>query len=133
MIKINKKILLIGGDPNSINSEIIYKSWRKLKKSIRNKIYVIASFELVKKQFRQLNYSTKLNKIKNLKQAGKSNEINIINVDLNFKNPFKVEKKAASSYLLNCLNLAHKLALKKETAGLVNCPIDKRLLLKKKK
>ena len=69
MIKINKKILLIGGDPNSINSEIIYKSWRKLKKSIRNKIYVIASFELVKKQFRQLNYSTKLNKIKNLKQA----------------------------------------------------------------
>ena len=26
----NKKIIIIGGDPNSINSELIYKSWKKL-------------------------------------------------------------------------------------------------------
>ena len=25
-----KKLLLIGGDPNSINSEIVYKSWKRL-------------------------------------------------------------------------------------------------------
>lgn len=132
MTKISKKIILIGGDPNSINSEIIYKSWRKLERSIRNKIYIIANYELLKKQFSKLNYRTKLNKIKDLNQACNENEINIINVDLNFKKPFNVEKKAASSYLLNCLNLAHKLALKKEIAGLVNCPVDKGLLLKKK-
>ena len=51
MTKISKKIILIGGDPNSINSEIIYKSWRKLERSIRNKIYIIANYELLKKQF----------------------------------------------------------------------------------
>ena len=26
-----KKILIIGSDPNSINSEIIYKCWKKIK------------------------------------------------------------------------------------------------------
>ena len=36
MIK-NKKIIILGGDPNSIYSEIIYKSWRKLSKNIRKK------------------------------------------------------------------------------------------------
>ena len=95
------KIIIVTGDPNSINSEIIYKSWRKLERSIRNKIYIIANYELLKKQFSKLNYRIKLNKIKDLNQACNENEINIINVDLNFKKPFNVEKKAASSYLLN--------------------------------
>ena len=34
-----KKILIVGGDPNSINSEIIYKSWKKLKTSVKKKIF----------------------------------------------------------------------------------------------
>ena len=32
-----KKILIVGGDPNSINSEIIIKCWGKLSKSLRKK------------------------------------------------------------------------------------------------
>jgi len=32
-----KKILIVAGDPNSINSEIIFKSWRKLNNSIKKK------------------------------------------------------------------------------------------------
>ena len=35
------KILIVGGDPNSVNSEIIYKSWKKSSPGIKNKIYVI--------------------------------------------------------------------------------------------
>ena len=34
----NKKIIIIGGDPNSINSELIYKSWKKINKSLKNKL-----------------------------------------------------------------------------------------------
>ena len=34
-----KKILIISGDPNSINSEVIYKSWKKLDNKLRKKIY----------------------------------------------------------------------------------------------
>ena len=29
------KILIVGGDPNSINSEIIYKSWKKSNSAIK--------------------------------------------------------------------------------------------------
>jgi len=54
---IKKKIIIIGGEPNSINSEIIYKSWKKLNKLSRKKIYIIANYELLKNQFKQLNYS----------------------------------------------------------------------------
>ena len=29
--KMKKKIIIVAGDPNSINSEIIYKTWKKNK------------------------------------------------------------------------------------------------------
>ena len=32
-----KKIIIVGGDPNSINSEIIIKCWNKLNNSIRER------------------------------------------------------------------------------------------------
>ena len=35
----SKKILIISGDPNSINSEIIFKCWKKIKSPIK-KIYI---------------------------------------------------------------------------------------------
>ena len=40
-----KKILLISGDPNSINSELIYKSLKKLSKNKKKKIYLISNFK----------------------------------------------------------------------------------------
>ena len=36
----NKKIIIISGDPNSVNSEIIYKSWRKLGPNTKRKIFL---------------------------------------------------------------------------------------------
>ena len=32
-----KKIIILSGDPNSINSEIIYKCWKKLNISLKKK------------------------------------------------------------------------------------------------
>ena len=32
-----KKIILVSGDPNSINSEIIGKSWKKISNSLKKK------------------------------------------------------------------------------------------------
>ena len=34
-------ILLIAGDPNSINSELVFKSWRRLKQRKRKNIILI--------------------------------------------------------------------------------------------
>ena len=50
-----KKIIIISGDPNSINSEIIYKSWKKLSKKLKE-IYINFKFNLLKRQFKKLNY-----------------------------------------------------------------------------
>jgi hypothetical protein len=33
----SKKIIIVAGDPNSINSEIIFKSWKKINSSLKKK------------------------------------------------------------------------------------------------
>ena len=126
------KIILISGDPNSINSEIIYKTWKKLNKSLRRRIYIISNFELLKKQFSNLKYSIKLNKIYNINEATKHNELNVISLKLKFKRPFSVPKKEASKFVINSLNYAHSLAIKDKKINIINCPINKNLLKKNK-
>ena len=51
-----KKILLISGDPISINSELIFKSWKRIDRSLRKKIVIISNCSF-KKQFKKLKYS----------------------------------------------------------------------------
>ena len=48
-----KKIVILSGDPNSINSELIYKVWKKINKSIKKKIYLISNYDLLSKQFKK--------------------------------------------------------------------------------
>ena len=60
------KILVFSGDPNSINSEIIFKSWKKIKPKIKKKIYLISNYRLLKKQFSKLNYKIRLQKVNNI-------------------------------------------------------------------
>ena len=126
------KIVLIAGDPNSINSEIIYKSFKKLGKSQKNDIYLIANYDLIFQQFKKLKYNLKLRKVINIKESCNGNFLKIIDIKLKFKNPFKVKENEASEYILKSLNLAHKIAIKGEAAGVINCPINKNLLKMKK-
>ncbi len=126
------KILVFSGDPNSINSEIIYKSWKKIKTNIKKKIYFISNYNLLKKQFNKLNYKIKLQKVNNIGEKSHLNDIKILDVNLKFKQPFKVNKKYASKFVRNSLNLAHHLSLNNKVMGLINCPINKNLLGRKK-
>ena len=124
-----KKIILVSGDPNSINSEIIFKSWKKLSKSKKKKIYLISNYNLLKQQFKKLNYKIKIQKVENNKKFIENDNLKIIDIKLKFKNPFKVEEKEASKFVMKSINLGHKLSLnKKKVAGLINCPINKNLL-----
>ena len=126
-----KKIVIISGDPNSINSEIIFKSWKKINSSLKKRIFFISSYQLLKQQFKKLKYNIKMIKIDNFDQAIYSDQLKIINIDLIFKNPFKVDNKQASKFVENSLNLAHKLAINKKICGIINCAIDKKLLKNK--
>ena len=128
-----KKIIIVGGDPNSINSEIIYKCWKKLNNSIKKKIFLISNYELIKKQFKLLKYPTNiLAKINTIDNDLIANKLNVLDVDLNFDKPFNVKKKYASKFVMKSLDLAHKLVIKHKMLGIVNCAIDKRLLNKDK-
>ena len=124
------KILLISGEPNSINSEIIYKSLKKINNKFKEKIFLITNYELIKKQFNLLKYNEKLFKVKSLIENTKKRGLKIIDVDLKFNNPFKVSEKESSKFIINSLNYAHKFALRNDVIGLINCPINKRALNK---
>ena len=125
------KIIIVSGDPNSINSEIIYKSWKNLHMSKRKNIYVISNYLLLKKQFKILKYSIKIVKVDSINDNLITNNLKILDIPLKFINPFKVPFRLSSIFIKKALNLAHNLALKKTVKGIINCPIDKRLLNKK--
>ena len=129
----NDKIIIISGDPNSINSEIIFKSWNKLTKAVKKKIYLISNYNLIHQQFKKLKYKIKIIKVKNIHDKNDDNEeLKIIDIDLKFKQPFDVSKKAASKFVINTLNKAHEISIKNRIKGIINCPIDKKLLNKDK-
>ena len=126
-----KKIILVAGDPNSINSEIIYKAWSKLNHRNKKSLFIIGSFDLIKNQFRKLKFKKNIIKIRNLDND--SSSMKIIDVPVKYSDPFNVSINNASTYVMKSLNLAHKLSILKEVKGMINCPIDKRLLKKSKK
>ena len=128
-----RKIIIFTGDPNSINSEIIHKTWNKLDKKLKKRIYFISNYNLIKSQFKKLKYNTKINKVKNIFDQEGSLNIKIIDVNLKFQNPFSVKKSIASKFIKNSLEVCHNLALKNYTQGFINCPIDKNLLGSRKK
>jgi 4-hydroxy-L-threonine phosphate dehydrogenase PdxA len=128
-----KKILIIGGDPNSINSEIIFKSWKKINLSIKKKIYLITNYNLIRDQFKKLKFSIKLQKVKSLDEVFKNEYLKIIDLPALYKDPFNISKRESSKLVTNSLDLAHKLCVKhKNIAGIINCPIDKSLFKKSK-
>ena len=126
-----KKIILISGDPNSINSELIYKSLKKIDKKVKKKIYLITNFKLIKSQLRKLKFNLKFSIVNNIDEEIKNDSIKIINIQLRYKYPFNVSVKEASNFVLKSLNLAHDIASNRSDVGIINCPISKNLLKKK--
>ncbi|MBD1172202.1 4-hydroxythreonine-4-phosphate dehydrogenase PdxA [Pelagibacterales bacterium SAG-MED05] len=124
----NNKIIIVAGDPNSINSEIIYKAWKKIDNKIKKRLYLIANYNLICKQYRKLDYKINIIKINDIKDNIVSTVLKIIDIPINFKNPFKVSFSASSKYVIKSLNLAHSLAIKKEIKAIINCPVNKNLI-----
>ena len=122
-----KKIIIVCGDPNSVNTEIIYKTWKKLDSSFKERIFLIGNYDLIKTQLKKI---TKSNVVIKIEKEGKilSQKLKVINVPLKFQNSYRIPTKEASKYVKKSLNLAHKICLKKNAHGVINCPIDKQLI-----
>ena len=127
-----KKIIIISGDPNSINSEIIAKCWKNFNNELKKRIFIISNFNLLNQQFNKLGFAIKLEKVNDFNKKTTSVNLKIIDLQLNFKNEFNVSKKNSSKFVIESLNLAHKLTLRPDVSGLINCAISKDLLNKSK-
>ena len=127
-----KKIIsIIAGDPNSINSELIFKTWKNLNIKIKKKIILIGNYNLIYKQKNKLKFNINLSKINNIDDIQPLNSLKILDFPLRFKDCFNVSRKEASKYVIGCLNYAHNLCKQKKINAFINCPIDKNLIKKK--
>jgi len=125
-----KPILIIAGEPFSVFSEILFKTFKK--KKFKKPIVVIASINLLKKQLKYLNYKISFNLInENFKLHDlKKNKINVLNVNFKFKKAFDKISYSSNLYIKNCFDLALKLMNKNLFIGLINGPISKKHFLK---
>ena len=125
----NQLIPIIAGEPNSINSEIIAKAWKK-KKKLKN-IFVIGNYSILNKQMLKLGIKIPLAKIKSFQEFKKIDKLLVLDVPLKFKSEFSINPSDAKIYIFKCFDVAHNLALKKKIKGFINAPIDKKIFNKK--
>lgn len=129
-----KPIAIIAGEPNSISSEIIFKSWNSKNKYKHKPFFIIGNFQLLKLQMKRLKYNIKIKKIDkifNIKNLLK-NELHVYDVKYNQKKPFKNISSRSNKYVMKCFDIASKLANEKKIIGFINCPVAKEFLFKNK-
>ena len=129
-----KPIAIVAGEPNSISSEIIFKSWKLRNRYAHKPFIVIGSIHLLNLQKKKLRSNIKIREIrKNLSSYDlDSNELFVYNVDYKQKKPFQKISKKSNKYIYNCFNLALNLIERKKIIGIINCPIAKEFLFKNK-
>tara|TARA_A100000164_G_scaffold301978_1_gene277327 strand:+ start:4257 stop:5228 length:972 start_codon:yes stop_codon:yes gene_type:complete len=117
---------IVAGEPYSINSEVIAKTW-KMKSEFKNSnVFVIGSYDLIKIQLKKLKIRVKLKKINTIKKQNFKKELLILDVPVKFEKPFEIKKKNKIKYVLDSIDLAIKMAKEKKILGFINCPINKK-------
>ena len=130
---IYKPIIIVAGEPNSIFSEIFFKSLTY--KKYNSPIILIASQKLIELQMKKLNIKKEIKIINflNLKKYNLDNaKINLINVNFVQKKPFDRITSKSNNYIRRSFDIALKILNKKITNKFINGPISKKYFLKKK-
>ena len=128
-----KPILIVCGEPNSIFSELLVKSFKKYKST--RPIVLIGSLDLVNSQLKKLNLKLNLNLIllkSNYLMNLKKDRINIININYKFKKPFEKNSPKSRNYISKCFNKAFEIMSCNEISGLINGPVSKENFLRGK-
>jgi 4-hydroxythreonine-4-phosphate dehydrogenase len=125
----NKLIAIIAGEPNSINSEIIAKAWKK-KNKIKN-IFIIGNYSILKKQIVKLGIKIPIIKIDKFEDFKNVRKLFVLDVPLKFKSIFDVNSAEVETYIFKCFEAAHNLAINKKILGFINAPIDKKIFKNK--
>ena len=128
-----KPIIIVAGEPNSIFSEIFFKSLRY--KRFKSPIILIASYKLIKLQMKKLNIKKKIRLINftNLKKCNLDNlKLNLIDVNFDQKKPFDKITEKSNDYIEKSFDIALKILKKKISNKLINGPVSKKYFLRKK-
>ena len=127
-----KPIAIIAGEPNSISSEIIFKSWKLRKQYAHKPLLVIGSFKLLNLQKKKLKSHIKIKEIKSdfsMKDL-RGAELPIYNVNYEQNKVFQKISNKSNKYIFKCFDIAISLVKNKKILGYVNCPISKESLFK---
>ena len=129
-----KPIAIIAGEPNSISSEIIFKFWKYRKKFYHKPIIIIGNAKLLELQNKKLRYQIPIKKVDlNFKKENLiGNKLPVYDVKFNQNKPFQKISNKSNKYIFECFDVALMLSKKKKILGLINCPISKEFLFKKK-
>ena len=132
----NKPIIIIAGEPYSIFFEIYFKIFKSnFVNSYKRPLIIIGSKLLMIKQMKKLNYNYKIKlldprKLSSIKISNK--QINLINVNFDFKKTFDKITNRSKNYIEKCFKIALKLMKDKVGYALINGPINKKAFLSKK-
>ena len=126
---INKPILIVAGDPDSIFFEIFFKSIKV--NNFKCPLILISSIKILKSQMKKFKLKKNIkiidvNRLKNYKLNNR--DINLINVDCDNK---KISDKS-NQYIKNCFDIAFKILKTGISNKFINGPINKSKFLNKK-
>ena len=129
-----KPIAIIAGEPNSISSEIIFKSWKLRRQYMHKPLFVIGSVQLLNLQKKKLKHRIKIKKIDKCFKISELNgaELPVYDIKYNQKKSFEKISNKSNKYIFKCFNVALKFVKDKKILGFINCPISKESLFKNK-
>ena len=128
-----KPIIIVAGEPNSIFSEIFFKSLNY--KKFNSPIILIGSKNLIELQMKRLNVQKRIRLI-NFFDLNKyhldNKKINLININFNQKKPFDKISSKSNRYIEKSFDIALKIMNSKISNKFINGPVSKKFFLKKK-
>ncbi len=129
----SKPIIIVCGEPNSIFSELLAKSFKRYQS--KKPIILIGSYNLICLQLKKMKLKVRLNQIElknELLKDVKLDKINIININYNFTKIFEPISSKSNKYIDECFNKAFNIIKKNKISGFINGPISKKFFLKNK-
>ena len=128
-----KPIIIVAGEPNSVFLEIFFKSLKF--KKYKSPLIIVCSKKLLQEQMKKLKFNYKINTVdKNITKLDTLNnkQINLVDVNYNFKRCFEKISNKSNDYIKNCFDIALEILKRDKLTKFINGPISKKHFLKGK-
>ena len=128
-----KPIIIVAGEPNSVFLEIFFKSLKF--KKYKSPLIIVCSKKLLQEQMKKLKFNYKINIVdKDFAKLDALNnkQINLVDVNYNFKRCFEKISNKSNDYIKNCFDIALEILKRNKLTKFINGPISKKYFLKGK-